>query len=90
MYSKELTIHNKTGLHARPAADFAGLAKKYHSKITVKKLDSPKAKAVNAKSIVMILSEGFSCHSRLLLTAEGEDENEAVEALARLLDSFTE
>ncbi|MEG1686852.1 MAG: HPr family phosphocarrier protein, partial [Angelakisella sp.] len=52
MYSKKVTIMNKTGLHARPASDFIGCASKFKSKIVIKKLNDEEE--ANAKSIVML------------------------------------
>lgn len=86
MYQKQVTILNPTGLHARPASDFVVLAKRFSSKIQIRALrgDEP---AVNAKSIVMLLSLGLTQGTQAELTAEGEDEARAVEELAALIAS---
>lgn len=85
MYSKKTTIQNRTGLHARPASDFIGCASKFKSKIVIKKLSEDEE--ANAKSIVMLLSLALGQGEEVEITAKGEDEVEAVDALVALIDS---
>lgn len=80
---REVTLLNKTGLHARPAALFVQEASKYKSDIKVEK----DGKQVNAKSIMGILSLGVSQGTKIKITANGEDEKEALEGLAKLVES---
>ncbi len=88
MYSKETTIQNSTGLHARPAADFIERAKKYASRITIRSL--ARDKAANAKSIVHLLALGLKKDSRVEISAEGEDEQEAVDGLVDFIQQLPE
>jgi phosphocarrier protein len=81
-------VKNATGLHARPAADFVAIAAKYDSNITLKRVDDEDL--YNAKSIVMLLALGLENGEDAILSAEGADERDAVEALSDLIDSFTE
>jgi len=81
MIEKTVKILNKIGLHARPAAEFVEKANTFKSKISVEK----DGKKVNAKSIVEILTLGARYGSSIKITAEGEDEEEAVEELIKLL-----
>lgn len=83
MYSESIVVQNKTGLHARPAAAFVQAASKFKSNITIEK-DLKKA---NAKSILSLLSIGASMGCTVTITAEGEDENQAVAALTELIRS---
>lgn len=85
MYSKRVTIQNKTGLHARPASDFIGCASKFKSKIVIKKLSDEEE--ANAKSIVMLLSLALGQGEEVEITAKGEDEVEAVDELVALINS---
>ena len=85
MYSKKTTIQNTTGLHARPASDFIGCSSKFTSKIVIKKIEDEEE--ANAKSIVMLLSLALSMGDEVEITAKGEDEVEAVEALVALIDA---
>jgi phosphotransferase system HPr (HPr) family protein len=83
MITDKVEIRNKTGLHARPAATFVKTAQRFKSSITITK-DSKQA---NAKSIVSLLSIGASQGSVITITAEGEDEQQALEALTELIRS---
>ena len=85
MYSQKVTIQNRTGLHARPASDFIGCASKFKSKIVIKKLSEDEE--ANAKSIVMLLSLALGQGEEVEITAKGEDEVEAVDALVALINS---
>ena len=84
MFQKKMTITNSFGLHARPAVDFVRCASGFVSKIQVCR---PGEDPVNAKSIIMLLSRGFAQDTEVEITAEGPDEQQAVEALAELLAS---
>ena len=86
MTSKELTVINETGLHARPASDFVAFAKRCVSAVKVRNVDSGRP-AVNAKSVLRVLGEGMGKGTRMEISAEGADEANAVEALAELVAS---
>ena len=87
MYSKKVTILNKTGLHARPASEFISMASKFKSRITIKKLGRDHEDPANAKSILMLLSLALAQGTEVEITAKGEDEAEAVDALVELVNS---
>jgi len=87
MYEKTVLIRNSTGLHARPATDFVSVAKGYKSKIVISCEEEGEKISANAKSIVMLLSLGAGQGAVVTLSAEGEDEIEAVETLTKLIDS---
>lgn len=84
MQSRELLITNKTGLHARPASDFAKEAAKFKSAITIEF----NGKKINAKSIIHILSAGIISGSTITLSTDGEDEQQALDALAEVIAKF--
>lgn len=84
MYIKTVTIINKSGLHARPATEFVGVASKFKSKIMIKKVGE--ANEANAKSIVILLTMAICKGCQVELKAEGEDEKEAVDTLAALIE----
>ena len=86
MLRKEIEITNKTGLHARPAAEFVKEAAKFASAVTIEF----KGKKLNAKSILHVLSAGISAGSTIALTTDGEDEAAALETLAELIVNFKE
>ena len=78
---KTLTIRNRQGLHARPAALFVRLANKFNSEITVGR----GREKVNGKSIMGILMLGCEKGSKIELLAEGKDAARAIEELAHLV-----
>lgn len=85
MYSRIVTIQNNTGLHARPASEFVRAAGNYRSKITIGRVgDETRA---NAKSIIFVLGLALARGSRVEIAAEGEDEKEAADTLAALVES---
>lgn len=86
MYTREIEVKNETGLHARPASMFVNLAGTFKSKIELQRLGEEDR--YNAKSIIMLLSLGLEQGEKALLSAEGEDEKEAVNALAELAAGF--
>ena len=80
----ELTILNKLGLHARPAAEFVRCARKFKSTILIKK----DGEEYSAESILDVLSANLDCGSRMILHAEGPDAKDALDQLAALLGQF--
>jgi phosphotransferase system HPr (HPr) family protein len=81
-----LTIHHPTGLHARPAAQFVKTAARFPCQITVRKLDSEKPPA-NAKSALSVLTLGVNQGDNVEISAEGEQAQEALQALVELMQS---
>lgn len=85
MYKKSTVIKNCSGLHARPASEFIACAKRFSSKITIHRTNDEEN--ANAKSIVLLLSLGLGQGESVEISATGEDEAQAVEALIELIDS---
>ena len=81
LIEKEIVIRNEAGLHARPAALFVQIANKYDSEISVKK----GKRVVNGKSIMGIMMLAAGKGSRLLVSANGDDADKAIEELEKLL-----
>lgn len=87
MQELSITIQNKVGLHARPAALFVQNAKRFKAKIRVSKDE----RAADAKSILGILTLGAGQGSTVTVCADGEDEVEAISTLKQLIeDKFGE
>lgn len=82
---KQITIKNKQGLHARPAAIFVQIANKYESEITVRKDNEE----INGKSIMGILMLAAEEGSIVSIKAVGIDAAEAVNKLEQILISQT-
>ncbi len=76
-----VTILNKNGLHARPAAEIVRAAAKFKSDITILRDDLE----VNGKSIMGVMMLAAECGSTLLLRASGPDEEDAVSAIAAVI-----
>lgn len=87
MYKRETTIINVSGIHARPASNFITEAKKYSSKIKIQNLDSPLPSPGNAKSLVSILGLALNQGTKIEISAEGDDEIPAVDALIELVEA---
>ena len=85
MYTREITVKNEVGLHARPATYFIQKANEFKSGIWVEKEE----RRVNAKSLG-VLSLGIMKDTAVTLIADGSDEKEAVDALAELIENLDE
>ena len=82
MITREVTINNQVGLHARPATFFIQKANEFKSTIWVEKDD----RRVNAKSLLGVLSLGIVKGTVISIIADGVDEVQAVEMLSELVD----
>src|SRR6516225_10784054 len=78
---KEVTILNKLGLHARPAAMFVRIANKHKADIWVEK----DGEQVNGKSIMGLMMLAAGQGTKLLISAEGSDADKAVQELESLI-----
>ena len=80
---RSVKIVNEAGIHARPAAEIVKTAARFKSEITIVKdgLD------VNAKSIMGVMMLAAECGSTVLLKADGEDAQAAVDAIAQVIES---
>ena len=74
-------IVNRLGLHARPAAEFVKIANRFQSHIVVRKDELE----VNGKSIMGMMMLAAECGSALLIRADGDDAEQAVDALLALV-----
>ncbi len=83
MITRECVIRNRLGLHARAAAKFVHLATRFASHIRV----SRDGRTMDGKSIMGILLLAAGAGVSIVITADGADESDAVEALCRLVES---
>jgi phosphocarrier protein HPr len=81
MLSKEITIINRLGLHARAAAKFVNLASAFDSEINL----SRNGHTVNGKSIMGVMMLAAAKGTTLGLSAEGDDAEEALQQLEALV-----
>lgn len=90
MAKTEVAVQHKVGLHARPASQFVKLANKYPCTVFVRNATCD-GKAVNAKSILGVLTLGVQQGHSIEIEAEGAQAGEALDALRQLvLDNFGE
>lgn len=83
MISQKVTIKNPTGLHLRPAGMLCKEAIKYKSLITF----TFRGGTANAKSVLSVLGACVKCGDEIELVCEGEDEEQALQALVGLIES---
>lgn len=83
MVTRDVTIKNSVGLHARPATFFIQKSNSFKSSIWVERED----RRVNAKSLLGVLSLGIVKGMEITLVADGPDEEAALDALTELIDN---
>ncbi len=83
MVERMVTIRNRAGMHARPAALLVKTASSFSSQVFLEK-DSER---VNGKSIIGVITLGATYNTPLKIIADGPDEAQAVDALARLFEN---
>ena len=83
MIKKPITIQLASGLEPRPVAVLVQVASQYNSKIYVEDGD----RKVNAQSIMGMMTLGLSAGESVVVSAEGEDEAEAIENIEKYLSS---
>ncbi|HWP72571.1 MAG TPA: HPr family phosphocarrier protein [Gemmatimonadaceae bacterium] len=83
MCEREVRIENRNGLHARPAAEIVKAASKFRSEITIRRDDLE----VNGKSIMGVMMLAAEYGTTIFLRADGDDAEQAVEAIAALVAS---
>ncbi len=83
MIERVVTIANRNGLHARPAAEIVKLAAKFKSDIRLAREDLE----VNGKSIMGVMMLAAEYGAQLNVRADGPDAKQAVDALAALISN---
>ena len=83
MMTKDVTINIETGLEARPVAQLVQVARQFERKIYLEVED----KKVNAKSIMGMMSLGLAAGEKVVISAEGEDEEQAIESIENYLNN---
>ncbi len=81
MITKKLTVLNKLGIHARPAAQFVRAASRFQCDVIVVKDDE----SVDGKSIMGLMMLAVGCGADITVTTDGSDETECMEALESLV-----
>lgn len=84
MITKNITIINKLGLHARAAAKLVSTASAFSSQVKIGSADN----MVDAKSIMSVMMLAASQGTELKLSAEGKDESAAIESVSDLINRY--
>jgi phosphocarrier protein len=82
MITREFTIRNTLGLHARPSAQLTQTASRFNSEVFIAK----DGRRVNAKSIMGVMMLAAGAGTKVTIDAEGPDEEQAISALGELID----
>jgi len=83
MKSRNIQVVNPSGLHLRPAGLLCQTSMKYKSKVSI----LYKKQEINAKSVLNVMASGIKCGSDITVQCEGEDEEEALEAVCSLIET---
>ncbi len=83
MVKREVIIKNKSGIHARPASILVNEASKFKSEIYLEKGGDK----VDCKSILGVMMLAATCGSKVNILSQGEDEIEAMETVAKILEA---
>ncbi|MEG0766620.1 MAG: HPr family phosphocarrier protein [Clostridia bacterium] len=83
MIRKEIVFGQTDGLQSRSAALLVQVACKYNARVLIEQ----GSKVINAKSMMGVLSLGAKSEDKVYLAVEGEDEEQATEAIMRLIHS---
>lgn len=83
MLKKDVVIKEKNGIHARPAGILVKVAGKFKSSIYIVVSE----KRVNAKSIMGVMSLGVRENQEISIEVDGEDENDAINEIIKLIES---
>lgn len=86
MVSKTLIFNGPQGLHARPAGALVKKAKEFESKIEL----VYNGNSFNAKAITKLLSAGIKSGAEITITADGADENAALEGVAEFISNIVD
>ena len=86
MITRDITVKNSVGLHARPATFFIQRANSFKSSLYVERED----RRMNAKSLLGVLSLGIVKGTQITLVADGPDEEAAINDLVNLIENELE
>ena len=84
MITKEITLKNEEGLHARPATEIVKNASKYNCDIKLE----VNGKQYNAKSVLNIMSAGIKNNSQIKIICDGVNEENALMEIVELFENL--
>lgn len=83
MVERSVLVQNSHGIHARPAAEIVKVSGRFHANITIVRDDLE----VNGKSIMGVMMLAAECGATVVIRADGDDAEAAVNALAVVIAS---
>ncbi|HHP7237511.1 HPr family phosphocarrier protein [Longibacter sp.] len=83
MIERELTVRNKAGIHTRPASMIVRTASKFESEVFLRR----DRYEINAKSVIGVMTLAAEQGATLMLVVEGDDEDDAADALEDLFEN---
>ncbi len=83
MQTQDVTIKNRAGIHARPAALIVQTANEFDCEVFLEKDNN----SINAKSIMGIITLGAGYNSIVTVKTDGPDENDALQAVVQLFEN---
>lgn len=83
MIEREVTVTNRAGVHTRPASMIVRTASKFKSELFIQK----DGYEINGKSIIGVMTLAAEQGAKLMLVVDGEDEEDAIAAVAALFES---
>lgn len=78
---KDFVLKNRLGLHVRASSEFVKSARRYASKVTL----TYGGHQVDGKQIIKVMGLGVKCNEPITITTEGDDEEEAMNAIGDLI-----
>ncbi|MBT1003322.1 HPr family phosphocarrier protein [Paenarthrobacter sp. DKR-5] len=87
MPERKVTVASRVGLHARPAAIFAEAAAEQPVEVTIAMDGAPEDEAMDASSILSLMSLGASHGDVVVLRADGAGADQALDALVKVLET---
>ncbi len=87
MSERTATIASRVGLHARPAGIFVAAVRKAGVPVTIAMEDDPADDAMDASSILSLMSLGAANGDVVVLRAEGDGADEALQSLVEILET---
>ena len=86
MIDREVVIGHRLGLHARVSAKLVQLSSRFESRIRISRTDRVGMAEADARSILSILLLAAACGTRVRVSADGSDEEQAVFAVCEYLE----
>jgi phosphocarrier protein len=88
MFKKDARVKSQYGIHARPSAAIVLTITNDFPDTEVHLIDSKSSQQANARSVIEIMMLALQCGAKVTITAFGKDEERAVEAVVKIIESF--